>query len=721
MITTLLIPALVLSLGGDHAVYHPKDCNLYFEVPNVSGALEAYKEAPLVRLFEDPEIKKFVGLVTSTPPEQVSLHNLSQILLSELRNELPVAGVGFLDLVPEVDHASFSLAGIDLNGLLPLIQEANHGDSEGMLQRLGDIGITLVVDFNESDTAAVAEELIRSQLLEHALNASPSAPSLIDASREPGTELDLGDYDLKDDDHPVFVSVVRSTQRLTVTLGLSPAISMPLTETNTLASNKRFQSTGAHWMGSEGTTILNTYFSITGVGELIELFDLIPGCPPGLIDGANFFLDTTMAGGELHIRMRTRLAAGQFHSETFTLQPGLDPAHQLFSLEPITRQSFRMAPPDAVGVSAFNLNKNFLAGALMKGLVTVTGREEQILLADLKEGYDFHPVEDLVGSLGGSAMTYTLPYTAIGQPKVFLALDLENPKAFAAGLESLGQFALDEGKGMIGVQSKPYRKNPLVVFSPGKALMQQLYQGIGEAAPAFIEMNLVIGVLDDRAIVSTSSMFTKRELKRLMKSNGSERHPLMDDARDLPTGIQSYTTTDWGSMIEGGYESVRGFLPLIVNAAGVELPFELEDMPSGELFSMYFQPSVLWSRQVDGGAYAHGTSSFGPELPFLIGAGAGAGVVIGTRKEKQSNAWPPAEEKPKLPDSDELMKELRVALELYQAEHGTFPTTLAELAVPSKNFPEGFIRGGVVPRGMTYSLEVGGNGYELSVTVSSGD
>jgi hypothetical protein len=708
MITTFLVPALALTFGGDHAAYHPKDTNFYFEVPSLSGTLEAYKEAPLVRLFEDPELQGFLGMVLDEDPEDVTLPNLYRMLLDEVRDELPVAGVDFLDLASQVNDASVSLSGIDLNGLLPLIQQAEVGELEDLMESLGEMQVTVVVDFTASEGAEDAEILIRSQLLDHALLTEPNAPNFIDASRPAGTAVDLSDYNLGPNDHPLFVTVLRSDERLSVSLGSSAKSFPHQDESSSLATNERYQRSGDHWMGSNGKTILNTYFSLTGFGELVELLDLIPDCPPQLVDGANFFLDMAMPGGGFHVRTRTHIEGGRFHSESFSLEPSRDPDTQLLRSEPISRESFRMASPDAVSVSAFNLNKHFLAETLMQGLVTLTGDEEQELLADLKENYNTHPVHDLVGSLGGSAVTYTLPYTSVGQPQVFMAIDLEDSVAFTRGLEALGDYALDHGDGMIAVHSRAYRKHPVVAFSPGKALMEELFKSMGDAAPAFIQMTMVVAVRNDRAIISSSSVYAKRELKRLMKADDSDRHALMDEATDLPAGINSYTTTDWGAMIAGGYDSVRGFLPLIVAGANIDLPFELEDMPSGDLIPKYFEPSVLWSRQMEEGTYTHGVSSFGPELPFCAGIGIGAGVVIGIRKERESNSWPKAVEAQPNPNST-----LMAALELYRAEHKVYPAKLEDLTVPSTNFPNGFLGGQPLPANMTYTPNDSGDGYEL--------
>ena len=716
MITTFLVPALALTFGGDHAAYHPKDTNFYFEVPDLSGTLEAYSEAPLVRLFEDPELQGFLGMVLEEDPEDVNLPNLYRLLLDEVRDELPVAGTDVLDLVALVDDASISLSGIDLNGLFPLIQQAEAGEFDELMERLGEIQVTLVVDFSAAEGAEEAELLIRSQLLDHALLVEPNAPNFIDASREPGTELDLSDYNLGADDHPVFVTVHRSTERLNVSLSFSEKSFPTQSKSNSLAANELFQLAGAHWMGSDGKIILNTFFSLTGFGELVELLEFIPDCPPQLVDGANFVLDLTMPGGGFHVRTRTQIEGGRFHSESFTLQPGADPDVQPLSSEPITRESFWMASPDSVSVSAFNLNKPFLAETLMQGLTTLTGDDEQELLADLKEGYGTHPVHDLVGSLGGSVVTYTLPYTSVGQPQTFMALDLEDSDSFTRGLEALGQFAVDRGEGMIAVHSRDYRKHPVVAFSPGKALMEELFKGMGDAAPAFIQMSVVVAVRNDRAIIANSSVYAKRELKRLMKAKDTDRHPLMDDATDLPAGINSYTSTDWGALLAGGYDSVRSFLPLFVAGSGVDLPFELEDIPSGDLIPRYFEPSILWSRQMEEGTYSHGVSSFGPEVPFCFGVGLGAGIVIGIRREKEAKQWPPAVVAQPNPDQAASDKKLMAALELYRAEHKVYPAKLEDLAAPTTNFPSGFLGGGPVPTDVTYTRSESGDGYELERT-----
>lgn len=695
-----LIPALVLNLGGGHAVLHPADTNLYIEVPNISEVIPAYENAPFAQFFRDPAIQEFAANFIDQDPEEIGFTSLLDAIIEEVRADLPAAGLQILELIPEVDHLSISLSGIEFEGLTDEILESEGVWSDKLDQRIGNLRAQFVMDFASAEAAQRSAQVIRDQMGEAGSNSAASMVIETQFSFA-GEELEWTVMRAKDGDFGISFWFATSGPRLICGMGFVTDLEAIALSRGSLADSGDFAAASKHFTNTQGVRVMDSYFRLDGMGEMPSLLSLIPGVDSQLSSSLGYLLEVLMPGGRVESSSQVRLVGSRFITETFERDFSAAGSPRFSSDEAVTRDSFNMVPAEAVGVWATNLDKEGMSRIFMEWLTEFSGQEPTELLARLEEQYGFRPDRDLIDALGGEFVFYNLPFTGVGLPKMYIALELNDATAFVRGLEGLGQYLTEEGEGSVEFNSRAYRKNPFMTFAPGKDL-DEMVDG-ADWAPAFVSLLLAVGVVEDRAILSFSSMYTKREMKRMLKSAEDSEHALFASADEIPTGVINYGTTNYAEILAGVYDSIRGFLPLISQGGGVELPFEIDDMPSSDLFAKYFAASRSWGRRVEGGTYTYNESSFGPEVAMMFSAAAGAALLTFQSEAKEMEASIQA-----VPDehyhetaasvTQDRMGDLKLAIVVYKGDIGRHPGALIDLLVPSTNFPSGYLDRSELPK-----------------------
>ncbi len=733
MFAPALLPALLLHLGGGHATLHPADTNLFFEVPDIEAALAAYEEAPLARFVRDEDVSAFLGTLLGRDGEAIHLRAIVDQGLEELRGEMPPVGVQMLDLVPEVERISMSLSGVELAGLSNELIASNGSMSPALLARLRNAELRFVMDLASAEAATEAADLIRAQAQAKAgFDPNYGWSQTASGTSEDDSTHAWSVHALGGSSPGLSFWIANEGPRLMIGFGLEQNTTQPPVRhvEHSLESDEGYRTAGIGLVGDKGVSVVNGYVAMDGLGELPRLLRIVPELPAEAAGMMEHVLGMVAAGSEIRSRSRTRLVGSRFVTEEFEASFADEGAPRVFSREPMARDSFRMVPPDAVGVWASHLDRDGLSRLLMSTLGDLLGEDPEALLAQLEDDHGFRPDRDLLGAIGDEVVFYTLPFTGIGLPKVYLAVQLDDADAFGRGLERFGEYVSGMSEGAIQFSARPYRKRPFMSFSPGMDLTEitanSSASGVADILPAFLAVSMAVGILEDRALISISGSYTKREMKRLMTANPEDRHVLQTAAEDLPGGIQSYGTTDWGAILAGVYDSARGFLPL-VEQGGLELPFAIDSMPSSDVFREHFPPSTSWTRQVDGGTYAYSESCFGPEIPFLFAAAGGiAGLTVFGQAPLQGGVGFVTEEVPP-PDPEvrapsdvtlEHLRELKVAIVVYSADAARYPESLAHLLQPTANFPGGFLDGKPLPedgwgRAFRYSVSEDGSSYQL--------
>jgi hypothetical protein len=721
MLSTLLLVAAPLAAAGDHAALHPAGANLYFEAPDIAAAREAYANIPAARFAADEEVIGFVSQLLGREPDTLAPGTLVRLGADAVAEVLPGPGPEMLELMGGLRGLSLSVSGLELDGVAAEFLASGEELSEDLAGRLSRFELRGVMDLADEGSAARAAELIRAE-------AGAAPASVAEGWRQHAAAED-GSWTvhvLEGSTPEVAFWLQRQGARLSFALHLERIPEAPPELGSSFAADPAHLACRAALPESEGLLVYESYSSTGDLRELPALAEAIPGlglalpAELGMLFGRLFPAGRGLA--------RTRLVGDRFLIDEFEPDSGAGDAARLLGRGPVTRASYRFAPGDAVAAWAMTLDREGLRELVVGLLRDLLGGDPEPWLAAFEDDHGFRPDRDLLDALGGDAVLYTLPFTGVGLPKTFLAIELEDAERLTAALERLATLVEEEAGGLVAVNRRPYRKRPFFSFEPTQELGLPGPSSIGGAADmltSFLSTQVAVGVLEDRVLLTYNASWMKREMRRWLSKDEVAPHPVAVAEEELPPGLLDHAVTDWGAILAGLYDGVRGLLPLLEQGLGEPLPFAAEDMPAGERFTAHFRPTVSWSRAVEGGVLFHRESSFGPEMPWLLGAGAVGAVlaVFDVGPEVEPVLTEEGEAAPVLVDAEPWapgdlearaladLRSLRVALVVFASESGGYPATLEELRRPTKNFPEGFVTSDTTfrdPWGRPYRYEIRG-------------
>jgi len=724
-----LLPATLLTLGGTHAGLHPATSNLYVELPDLGAVVEAYQDAPLVNFLHDERIRIFVAKIAGEDPETFNVDLLIADGLNELYREMPPEALQALDVLAGLEWFSLSLSGVELDGLSELVAASQGEMTPELKERISRLQLKVVLDLGSPENAGEALSLLQ-------LGAKETDGELrkVDLLVPPLVAEPLEAWVLSAPDDSGFeVWAIQLGSSVTMGAGIG-ALDRFIAGGPTLAENESYQKSAVPFVDAGGTTIVDAYFHFEGLSEIGKLLGMTGEMPAPMVEAISFLMQTAAPGGQVEARTRSQLVGNRFITESFRYDHGdgatiLDIAGN----QPVSPESFRMVPEDAVACWATTLDKKAMRAFLGSCLEGLCVEDPEQCLVQMEEQYGARPDKDLIDALGDEYVFYTMPFAGIGMPKVFCAIELEDPESFARGMDGFGTYLADVTDGAVEFRSKPYRKRPFASFSPGMDLTELAGGGAAgvftQMTPAFVSLAASIGVLEDRAVISLSSMYTKREMKRLMRGEGG-MHPLTSSQNEIPEGATSYGTTDWGTILAGVYDAIAGFIPLIQQAAGGELPFGAEDLPSSVIFKEYFRPTVTYGTKVEGGVYAYNEASFGPEIPAAASAARLTGAIVAAIHLEEANEMK-VREAPAAPGGPEAglattprqvtidaLRETKISIIVYKSDQDRYPDALTDLLDPTDKFSGGFFQDSKVPEDgwgnqVNYSLSKGGSSFRI--------
>jgi len=715
MLSSLPFVLILTQTVGGHAVLHPSDANLYLELPDLPGMLAAYEDAPLVKLLADPELGRFVAGFAGEDPETFRLDRVVRDAIADGIEGLPLEAQHALELLQSAEAVSLSLGSGDVLAVARDLAEGVISEEEFGFIMLEEVGALIVVEFSDADSAVAAEELLTTAIASAhtGLIKSARTRSLL------GTECEVHDYALgTEDTAQVLFWTGASAGKLLIGFGRSTPEELSSRADHpqaALQGDAGFQRGRAAFRVEHGAAIYECFFRLEGMTELVMLGMFEEAAEDRALVRA--ILEHLLPADRVETHSITRLVGGRFVSESLESTAAGDPG-PVCCTGPVGPDSFDMIPADAVGLWVTNIDPAALRREVTTLLAGLTGQDAATLFAEAQAKWGLDP-EDVFGSLGERMAFYCLPLSGLTLPKVHVALELKDPAAFERGVDGLGAIVAELTEGEVKVDSKPYRKTPVICLAPKKGLGEMASASGGPPqlamlAPAFLDPQLSIAVLPDRAVLGISPTYVKREIKRLLGDADSARHPLASSAGAFPADAVAVGYADWGALIGGVYNAARSFLPMVAQMAGPEFPFDPTDLPEAELITKHFQPSISWRRRVEGGLYAYSESSFGPEIALaLIGAGVGGALAIRTMSEAEDpmiiEVDPPeepvlgdaVEEKPAAGDEAErtraALMDVKLALVVYHGDQGRYPATLDALLLPTASFPQGFLGGEALP------------------------
>jgi hypothetical protein len=303
----------------------------------------------------------------------------------------------------------------------------------------------------------------------------------------------------------------------------------------------------------------------------------------------------------------------------------------------------------------------------------------------------------LLAQLGPEAVLYAPPITGV-QARLVAQVDLVDPAAAAAALEDLlTTFAASDPERWTA-RVRPYRRQPYITLetTPPEGL-QALFLG-PEWVFGISGRRLLIGLPTAAAATAV-----KAEMRRL-DGSPQGRHPLAGENTWLQPGTSLLAHVDWPGTLGGLLDSARTLAGLAAGQTGGELPFDPAQLPPGALFADHLGPTRVAVRQEGPDVWIETRSSFGPES--LAGLLALGGLFLGTSETgwKGAPGSGPSDPFADLGDDESgrsvaALLRVRDALNLHAAFHGgAYPPNLETLAAPSDRFPEGLFDGQDAPR-----------------------
>ncbi len=696
-LTALLF--LSLASSGDHAALHPADANLYLEVPNVPAALEAYRQAPLVRLLQDEEIgalaRRLGGL-----PEDFDLWEGLQDQIAEMTDPgVLLALRNLADIGGELRSASVAFTGLTGSDALALELEI---DPAALLRH---IGVQVVLEF--SDAVAPARLV---GMLGLGLPPAPDAegPGELELLGESRT---IQRFSLPNAPYLPPIWTVTADRLLILGLGASS----PTELAARAAGGPSFLARAGELRGAErfstpsGATVYESTWWLPTPPFYADLLEQETPEAAGEIAGA--LLGNFMPFEPTVMRSRLQLREGSFVSESFERRAAAasTATPPLFGSTPLAAGALERAAPEAVWVWATSMSRDALRGA-------ATRLVEMVVAGDPEEG-DFGQglppevaaklgpmLDGVLASFGTDLVVYMLPIAGLKIPQIHAVLGLENAGAFEQNLAALAKFVEEQAGGMVSLDTRPYRRQPVVTLKPNLG---------GMGIPPMISFDLTVGIVGDRAVVGLSAMDVKKEMRRLLGEEAGT-HAVAREGK-APKGTTSMHWLDWGALVGGIYDSARALAALVPDAS--MLPVDVTQLPESKVFTRFFRPTTAWSRGGEDGIYSYSESSFGPE--FLITALA-AGLTFGAVSSSASEEFVFVEglEPAEAASGDTLsaLQEVKLAVVLYRSERGELPAAIEDLLRPSEAFPSGYLRRGSVPvdewgRAPRYARTEGGQGF----------
>lgn len=705
---------LTLASTGDHAALHPLDANLFLDLPDVPGALSAYRQAPLVRLVTDEEIGDLVRNLAGLPED----FELAPAILGQAEGLVGADGVGLAQALlafgAEVRSASLSIVGLTPEeGAAPSAAEL-AADPTALLDALG---LQLVLEFDGTGPPERLLDLALETLGSRTPGAGPAAIEVL------GKEREVQHLGGAPGEGTPSMWAVKADRLLILGVGTADPRALAARAAGGPSLLTRGDVPGAErFTTPAGVTVYRTQWWLPKRPFLADLLE--GGQLPGVVSGvAQALLGNWIPLDPQLAQTRLQLREGRFVKEGFAipLAPPDEAWRQSIGHAPLAQGILGRVSPQSVWVWATSISRAGLRD-LAQRLVEVVLEEQPLgtgapppeLAAELG------PLLDrILGTVGEDVAVYLLPIGGLKVPQIHAVLELEDAEAFERGITDFARLVESQAGGRVSVDTRPYRRQPVVTIKPDLS---------GLEVPGFLtslfSVDLTIGIVGERAIVGLSAMDVKREMRGLLAAEGGA-HPMALEGA-VPAGVSAASYMDWGALVGGLYDTARTLLALAPDMG--MLPVNTSELPESKLFTRFFRPSRSWSVTDDAGTYSYSESSFGPEVA-LAGLVLGGGTFLGTSRTVE---WDPGEgyvlEVPPADGAEspaahhdrtrQALQEVKLGLVLYRSDRGELPERLAALLEPSETFPSGYLRGSALPedgwgRALRYERTGVGQGFEL--------
>lgn len=412
---------------------------------------------------------------------------------------------------------------------------------------------------------------------------------------------------------------------------------------------------------------------------------------------------------------------------------------------PVDRALLRRVPAEATSFSVGRAGLANLWDTFEEALSAIGGEVEKDVRAALdrfekENGLEVR--EDLLASLGEEYVSYSLPTKGLmSVPEEAVLVRLVDPDRFERAANALTD-ALVEMTDVVKLKEKEYEGTNLRSFSitkiPGGesfggdpnplAGIQPLLALISPAYAVVKEKDESGAVAGGTFVLSMSATGLRRAIHRLGSEPGEGAIAIEGYGRfasQVPEKVSALSYADHRSEIGAVYAMVTSFVPMIVSAAGKDLPFDLNSLPPGDAITSHLFGSVSYTVADDEGIYSRSFSPFGVDTAGFLAGGiaCGAAALVAMRYEAASPPVTYPVPSGQAEDPEEAarrdLRDLKAGIGVYKLERGAYPPSLEALLEKTPDYPDGLLGGRTVvpkdPWGHAYVYEIlsSGASYRL--------
>ena len=692
----MLVPILALLLaGGDHALLHPTEADLYVCSPDVQSSLTAVSGVGLNALLKDPAIVEAFG------------GNVD--LASGLEGVTGAFGIDSETnegLMAAVKAFSFSVAGLDELESAPVLTGADPSeafDPGELLSVLVEHEITFVLELKTEEARAVARGIVNQLLID--------MPSRESSAETPAGDIKVTSYELVPGASGRGAWLVEWGNYLAVGIGAEGATGF-LARVNggeSLALTERWQQGEAAMREEGGVEYLTYHHNLIGdPWYALSLKESELPVPGVILSALELFFSGILPMGASEKHGVCRILGKEYLFEV------MDFAGRASDQSKRLPDDFLgLVNPEAVGVWATTFDAHELTQAGLKIVADQIGLPSTVIQDEIKYSVGVE-IEDLMAPFSDSAAFYMLPINGATIPRFHAVVKLEDAAAYEATWVKVAEFLKTQGAEYVEVEDRPYRKVPIYSLKNVSTESAPAASGgspfSGVAAMGLVSPAFTVAILPDRALFGLSSSYVKREVRRLLKEEDeAPLHPLAQGARPCPEGVDYFGHLDWPVLIGGVYDTAMAFLPLLGDSGA--LPFDIDALPETETITQYFSAAKVWNKAGEKGSYSVKRSPIGFEIalqggllaaPFAMGGEARSSSERGFERpvetEEEIRAGEPEPDTTEADLNEEArletiaeMKGVKVGLAIYKAENSKLPETLEELVIPTQGYPKGLL------------------------------
>ncbi len=674
------------------AALHPAKADVYLELTDPQALLSASEQFPWMRLLRDPEMAKLSALMAA----------LGFDLGAQMSSLLPSDLTGAGSPLRALQRMNVSISGLD--------------------ERTAPIEMWMSMRMQSSESAQAMQALMESAGVMQALPGEPQAMPFGERSLAVRRyALDLSRIPMAGQGGIVVgkqgLWLVQDGADLVMGMGLATPEQLAQRvrgEQPSLPASAELFPDSLPWPKGSGLSVYRLMVDLDGQAmlESPSFAQTRETLGTALSWGLPALFPYLGAKGV----WRVQWSGTQFVTDTVhTRYPSM--STQALGAAPVDPKVAHFVPAEAVGAWITSIDPVRFEAELRQLVgVALEGSEEQ---APLLEPRQLALLPPLNQGLGRQAAMFLLPISNIQsiEPRVFVAMELENREAFEAALDAWAA-KLEELAPQARVSNRPYRKHKLVSISGAN----QAEEGEGPGAqgplgglmspPSF---SPTIGVLSDRVLITIKKSFAQTEMRRVLDGKDVAPHPIAAPGA-VPPGVFESSSMNWPTYTGKLLDIAAGLLPMAASMMGEEdTKLDLAGLPSTATLQRYFASTTSWSRRLaDGSVLSSSTSSYGPETPATLALLAIAGTQLMSAprptgvEPKEPAAPQPSRPEPTAPpgpsESDEELAtragllSIRAGIAVYRADAGKIPAELKLLTQPTANFPEAFLSGKPLPQ-----------------------